>query len=317
MTSETTARPESTPRHERDTRSRQSAILPASPLKRRVVVHFAAREDRDIPPWLSNGHELPGDAKRLVEKQGRCLLKWTPPGESSAVYLKYHIEVSSLRRFAAVLWPTRGWTPATEELRNLQLARRAGVPVPEPVGAVEMVGPGLSLRGIFAVRELVGYAPLHELLYEASLSLTDREYHDYLEAVLSGVAAIAARLHGKRLFHKDLYLCHFFGRRSSSSDPVALGRSLVLIDFHRLQRHRVAYLHWQVKDLAQLGYSLKEIGAPERALEGLLASYFDNLRYPRLARLAIGHLVRRKVARYWKHNRRHGTVWIPSQRHAA
>ena len=58
------------------------------------------------------------------------------------------------------------------------------------------------------------------------------------------------------MFHKDLYLCHFFLDRQiesirSQTDP----HELSLIDLHRLKEHRLWPDWWRWKDLGQLLFS--------------------------------------------------------------
>ena len=66
------------------------------------------------------------------------------------------------------------------------------------------------------------------------------------------MAEITATLHRARVFHKDLYLCHFF---LDMSEPAASGGRLTLIDLHRLAEHRLTAAWWRWKDLGQLLFS--------------------------------------------------------------
>ena len=70
------------------------------------------------------------------------------------------------------------------------------------------------------------------------------------------LADITATLHRASLFHKDLYLCHFFMDGGSNADPLpdAGNVRLTLIDLHRLG-HQLAWPFGGRKDLGELLFS--------------------------------------------------------------
>ncbi len=65
------------------------------------------------------------------------------------------------------------------------------------------------------------------------------------------LADLAARLHRAGLFHRDLYASHIY---LDANGPA--GIELYLIDLARLFKPKCRRRHWQVKDLAQLRYSM-------------------------------------------------------------
>jgi heptose I phosphotransferase len=64
------------------------------------------------------------------------------------------------------------------------------------------------------------------------------------------LALIARRLHGRRLFHRDFYLCHIFLTPNADGGIV-----LRVIDLARMVEKRVCSRRWIIKDLAALAYS--------------------------------------------------------------
>ena len=70
------------------------------------------------------------------------------------------------------------------------------------------------------------------------------------------MAAIAATLHSAKVFHKDLYLCHYFLDMARAGQA---GPRLALIDLHRLAAHRLWPDRWRWKDLGQLLYSTEGV----------------------------------------------------------
>jgi heptose I phosphotransferase len=70
------------------------------------------------------------------------------------------------------------------------------------------------------------------------------------------MARLTHELHGRRRFHKDLYLCHFYIPAADTERvPAAWPGRVHLIDLHRLGHHSWTWRLWQAKDLGQLLYS--------------------------------------------------------------
>ena len=116
------------------------------------------------------------------------------------------------------------------------------------------------------------------------------------------MARITATLHAARVFHKDLYLCHFF------LDPDRVDRTpdmprLSLIDLHRLEEHRLWPDWWRWKDLGQLLFSTTASPASPTATVcdsgGFTADASESSRPRWHARM-----VRLRAARYLEHNRK-------------
>jgi heptose I phosphotransferase len=108
-------------------------------------------------------------------------------------------------------------------------------------------------------------------------------------------------LHRARVFHKDLYLCHFFidrGRLGFDGDELRLS----LIDLHRLAEHKIWPDWWRYKDLGQLLFSTYGVA-------GITAR--DRLRFWKIYCGLVGirrpewhaRLIRLRAARYLEHNR--------------
>lgn len=262
--------------------------------------------------WTSEDYRaaLPGDLDRTVldlhatdrlhAKQGRSTarVRFDSPWGPLTVYLKRHYRLPWPARLAALVHPDGRHTPGSAEWAHLERARAIGVPVPDPVAAGEWIGPWGRLQSFLMVAELSGFEALHEAVPELAKRLPAPVFATLKRELTVEMAAITARLHAERLFHKDLYLCHFF------LDPAATraGERLTLIDLHRLGEHRVLPLRWRLKDLGQLLFSTIGVeGIDDR----------DRLRfwvaYHRRMRLARPELERRliawKAARYLNHNR--------------
>jgi heptose I phosphotransferase len=184
------------------------------------------------------------------------------------------------------------------------------VPVPRPVAAGELIGPGLRLQSFLAVEELTGMLPLSEAVPLAASRLSPVDFLCWKRELIGELARLARLLHDRRHFHKDLYLCHFFVHAGdvAAAPPVSWRGRVWLIDLHRLAHHPRTWPMWAVKDLAQLLYSSDVPGVTAR----------DRLRFWKLYRppaaAAAGggwfwrwlmrRAIRFKWRRYVRHNRK-------------
>jgi heptose I phosphotransferase len=238
---------------------------------------------------------------RYHAKQGRSTarVRFDSPAGTLSVYLKRHVRLPWTARLAALFCPGGRHTPAAAEWAHLECARALGVPVPEVVAAGEQIGPWGALQSFLMVAELTGRRELNEALPDLARGLTPAAFSRLKREIAIEMAAITARLHRARLFHKDLYLCHFFIETEPREQA---GARLALIDLHRLGRHGVTAFRWRWKDLGQLLFStLDESHITDR----------DRLRFWRHYRKKMGlrseslerAMIRAKARRYLAHNR--------------
>jgi heptose I phosphotransferase len=239
---------------------------------------------------------------RFHAKQGRSTGRWIleRDGRRLAVYLKRHYRLPWWRGLLAAVWPGAGWSPALQEWRHLEWARLQGFAVPAAVAAGEYIGPWGRLQSVLAVEELTSMLPLHEAIPAAAVQLEPARFLQWKRKLVAELARLTRRLHDRRHFHKDLYLCHFYVPQADTQGlPDWQGR-VHLIDLHRLAHHRWTWRFWQVKDLAQLLYSSDIAGITAR----------DRLRFWRFylgarRRTWLGRLLRRLVHFKWQRYRRH------------
>jgi heptose I phosphotransferase len=241
---------------------------------------------------------------RLHAKQGRSTARvvFHGPGGPLPVYLKRHYRLPWPARVAALFHPTGRHSPGAAEFGNLRRARSLGLLVPEAVAAGERIGPWGALQSYLVVAELTGWLPLHEAIPALAARLDPLAFEALKRGLAREVAGVAAALHRAGVFHKDLYLCHFFLDMARLDEP---GRRLALIDLHRLARHRVWPGRWRRKDLGQLLFSTEGVaGLTPRDPLRFWSHYarLSGLRDPRRQ----ARLVARKAARYSRHNRKGG-----------
>ena len=193
---------------------------------------------------------------RFHAKQGRSTARVVldRADRPLAVYLKRHFRLPWPARLAALVDPAGKHSPAAAEWAHLERARALGIDVPDVVAAGESIGPGADLRSFVMIAELTGCEAVNEALPQLAerarcARLSGRSSAHFI----AEMARITATLHAARVFHKDLYLCHFFldrGLRVRARLP-----RLSLIDLHRLKEHRIWPDWWRWKDLGQLLFS--------------------------------------------------------------
>jgi heptose I phosphotransferase len=210
---------------------------------------------------------------RFHAKQGRSVGRWRltdpiQPTHGLTVYLKRHYQLPWWQGLLATIWPGGDWSPAMQEWRHLEWARRQGLPVPAATAAGEWIGPRFKLQSFLAVEELTDMLALHEAIPEASKRQDDLSFRRWKRGLVAEMARLSRMLHDRRCFHKDLYLCHFYIHRDFLDRPPPgpegwRGR-VFMIDLHRLGHHPWTWRIWQLKDLAQLLYSSEVVGIDAR-----------------------------------------------------
>jgi hypothetical protein len=238
---------------------------------------------------------------RFHAKQGRSIGRWTvtaADGRKLVVYLKRHYKLSRLSGLLSVLFPSKALSPGLQEWEHLAWADKLGLPVPRAVAAGEFVGPGGKLQSFLAVQELAGMLPLHDAIPLAQANLNTSAFTLWKRSLAEEMARLARLIHDKNTFHKDLYLCHFYIHSDDTKRLLEDWRNrVVVIDLHRLSRHRLGGIWWRVKDLAQLLYSSEIDGVTARDRLAFWRAYRGEGRRSLLARF-----VRMKWKLYRSHN---------------
>lgn len=197
---------------------------------------------------------------REHRKQGRSIGRWTltaPDGRRLVVFLKRHSELPRRHGWLARLFPGRAWSPGLQEWDHLQQAAAIGLPVPRAVAAGEWRGTDGRLKGFLAVEELTDQLPLHEAIPLAAERLSPIEFDRWKRGLIGELARLCHQLHGRRLAHRDLYLCHFYISEADTRRlPTGWYGQVTVIDFHRFTRVSRLGTGWmRVKELGQLLFS--------------------------------------------------------------
>ena len=204
---------------------------------------------------------------REHQKQGRSIGRkiFADGRDTLRVYLKRHFKLSRFTGLLATLFPDRVLGPGLQEWVRIRWAKAEGFPVPEPIAAGLFVGPWGKLQSFIAVEELHGMLPLHEAVPLAFHRLDARAFARWKRGLTAELARLARELHRRKVFHKDLYFCHFYVPESfTRTVPTDWAQNVWMIDLHRLARHRLTTAWWQVKDLAQLMFSSDVPGVTDR-----------------------------------------------------
>lgn len=272
------------------------------------------RRLRSTPDWEAvAGDDWPARimtelvTDRLHEKQGRSIARWTLEREDrrAVVYLKRHYRLPRWRGLLASLWPRRAWSPGLQEWNNLRWASSLGLPVPRAMAAGELLGSGLRLQSFLAVEELTDMLPLHEAIPDAAEQLPPLRFAAWKRGLIVELARLVREVHRRSIFHKDLYLCHFYIPQSTIEKPPIDWRDAVwMIDLHRLATHRFTHAWWLIKDLAQFLYSSAVTGITDRDRLWFWRCYWGDRRA--LRGRIVQRCVRAKARLYQRHNRKDG-----------
>jgi Lipopolysaccharide kinase (Kdo/WaaP) family len=253
------------------------------------------------PDWLDRIMSVEV-ADRLFKKQGRSIARWTltaADGRQLVVFLKRHYVLPRKHGLLAVLFPRRAWSPALQEWEHLHWAEKHGLPVPRAVAAGELVGPKGRLQSFIAIAELTGMLPLHEAVPAAERALAPADFARWKDALSEELVRLSVAFHGRQVFHKDWYFCHFYiDEADTRRVPDTWAARVRVIDLHRMARHRLTGPWRRAKDLAQLLYSSDVSGVTDADRRGFWARYRDHTRVPWLVAL----LARLKCRVYQRNN---------------
>ncbi len=265
------------------------------------------------PDWADRIMEM-AVTDRLHVKQGRSIgrLVLESGGRRLAVYLKRHYRLPWRQGLLALFRARAGLSPALEEWEHLRWARAQGLPVPDVVAGGEFIGPWGRLQSFLAVRELSGMLPLHEAIPAAARALAPGEFGRWKRGLAAEMARLAAELHGRRRFHKDFYLCHFYIDAEDTRRPVSWRGRVWLIDLHRLGHHRFTWPWWLAKDLGQLWYSSEVAGVTGRDRAIFWHAYRRANARAQTSRW-FRWLVSLKAWGYRRHSRRGGRRSLPQR----
>jgi heptose I phosphotransferase len=234
------------------------------------------------PDWLNRIMSVEV-TDRLFQKQGRSIARWTltaPDGRRLVVFLKRHFILPRKHGLLAVLFPRRAWSPGLQEWEHLEWAQKHGLPVPRAVAAGELVGPHCQLQSFIAIEELADMIPLHEAVPLAERSLSAADFALWKETLTEELVRLSVAFHGRKVFHKDWYFCHFYiDWADTQQAPDAWPGRVRVIDLHRMARHRLTAPWRRAKDLAQLLYSSDVSGVTDADRRGFWARYRRHTRF--------------------------------------
>lgn len=240
---------------------------------------------------------------RTHRKQGRSIERWTmtsADGRKLVVYLKRHYILPRKHGLLAVLFPRKSFSPGMQEFEHLQWAESQRLPVPRAVAAGELVGPHGRLQGFIAIEELAGMLALHEAIPLAEQSLDAGAFQMWKQSLSDELVRLSIEFHGRKVFHKDWYLCHFYIDEADTRRlPETWTSRVRVIDLHRMTHHRWLRSMRKAKDLAQLLYSTEPVsGITDEDRKGFWRKYREWTSLPWL----VAWIARIKWRAYQRHD---------------
>jgi hypothetical protein len=238
----------------------------------------------------------------------RLVLDDPAAGDTRAVYLKRYTGVpwrTALRRTLSLNPPvSRG----RQEAGGLARLADAGIASMRPVAfGGEVRRGGREECSVLVTEEIAGATQADDFCEARFAPPVSPERTAEKRNLIRQTAALARRLHGADLSHRDFYLCHVMVRPVQGREPV-----LHLIDLQRLTHHRRGIgRRWVVKDLAALLFS--SVPGPATGIRSPVFTRTDRLRFARAYfqadRLAPEHkrllrAVMRKAGRIARHDAR-------------
>jgi heptose I phosphotransferase len=143
-------------------------------------------------------------------------------------------------------------TEGGREWRNILALHDEQVPTVMPVAVGERVRNGLQ-ESFVVTRGLEEYESLERLAPKRFVPPLTGEVIAEKRALIRAIAAVTARMHWKRMCHRDYYFSHIFVRRAAFTAEVSTP-DVRLIDLQRVLIRPWFWPRWVIKDLASLYY---------------------------------------------------------------
>lgn len=186
---------------------------------------------------------------------------------------------------------------AAGEVVRIEALRAAGIPTLRwAAWGREMEGGG-EIRSFVLTEAVPGYS-LESWLPGCLRAMPAERRESLKPVILNRLAELVGRFHSAGFVHRDLYLSHVF-----IDLPAAREVSLTIIDLQRVFRPRRLVTRWQVKDLAQLHYSMPDWFASAADRLDWLRCYLGTQRLDARQKRLVVRVVR-KARRISRHDRR-------------
>lgn len=181
-------------------------------------------------------------------------------------FIKQHFGVGWKEIFKNLIQLRLPIISAKNEWLAIQRLHQLNIPTQEIVGYGWRGWNPARRESFIITRELPRFITLEELGKQWQTQAPDFAFKQQL---LKQVAYIANNLHNHGINHRDFYICHFL--LDLLEHPQRL--KLYLIDLHRAQIRQHIPQRWQIKDLAGLYFSSKDIGLTSRDLLRFMQYY--------------------------------------------
>jgi hypothetical protein len=243
-----------------------------------------------------------GDTIKRKGERSVVRLRARDDGGSGAVfYLKRHRQrLGRLKTLRSLLPGKARFAEGIRELYFYRRFRQIGLATAEPVAAGSMRRSLSRLDSFLMTRDHAPLVSLEALLLERPDSFRGPARQSKREAVLLGIARYAVKMHLGGMNHRDFNATHIL-----LDDPDAAAPRVALFDLQRVDVSRVNRLHWPIKSLAEVCFTLPPDIFDDSDRRFLLKAYRANRALLLPERLHYG-LIRKKMARIATHTRKRG-----------
>ncbi len=185
----------------------------------------------------------------------------------SKVFLKRHLQHESTSKDFI--------QDGEKEFKAVQLCERAGVPTLQVLACGKNDNPDAGSIGSFLITaEAGGGISANQLSHSWRCDPSNRNTTSSMRnELIVSIAETIHKLHAANLYHQDLYWTHFFPSRSEDGKVTSH-----LIDVQRLTRgtNAVSRFLFQLKDLAQLRFSMEWVGLNSEEINFFYSRYFSH-----------------------------------------
>lgn len=270
--------------------------LPGMTVNRRFLATLAAAQ---LTSFDRIFHFKGGEVVKQI--QSRSITRFCVCSDTGQCifYLKRHVANRPQLGELIESWVSGlGISPGIREFENIIAFKQNGIPTVIPVAAGERKVGRLRYESFLITESIDPFISLETIIRHFPQRLEGTEGKASKKILLAAIAALARKMHQSGFNHRDFNATHVL-----IGPPEENGAKLALFDLQRVDRKKWMRLHWMIKTMAELNYSLSEPVFNRQDRIFLFQSYINKERMSAWDRILFWRIAR-KTKKIERHTRK-------------
>ncbi len=208
---------------------------------------------------------------------------------------KFRQKLNSWQRLKRIFMATSFLPEGIKEFNNYCLFRKNALATASPVAAGSKFSSSLYVDSFFITKDFSPLIGFEDIILKQPETLKGESNYTKRRSILSEIAVYARRMHDCGMNHKDFNATHVLLQIQDTSKPL-----VALFDLQRVDLNPLNRIHWPIKALAELNYTLPSSIFSEKDRIFLYLTYKKKKHLSSLNRLQYKCILRKtdKIARH-------------------